>query len=183
MNTLPGAPFPPMLFEILRHPDAPRQGHAILREAARGVILDGRRLLMIYSTVNKDYKFPGGGRKDGESLAQTLKREVEEETGASVIHRGAFLGRVIEYDLPYENGFQLFQMTSYYYLCRVSDQRKPLDLDGYEQRLGFQPVWVEVEDALRANRAVLNTRFSNIPKWTARETRVLEFIRQHLISG
>ncbi|GAP09217.1 ADP-ribose pyrophosphatase [Bellilinea caldifistulae] len=172
-----------MLFEILRHPDAPRKGHAILREAVRGVIRDGRRLLMIYSRVNTDYKFPGGGRKDGESLTETLRREVEEECGATITDIDTFLGRVIEYDLPYENGYQLFCMTSYYYLCRISDQYKPLDLDDYEQRLGFQPVWVDIEDALRANRAVLNNRFSNIPKWTARETRVLEFLRQHLITG
>lgn len=170
-----------LFIEIFRHPDAPRNGHAIQREAVRGIIRDQNRLLMIYSTVNNDYKFPGGGRKDGESLPQTLRREVEEECGASVTRIERFLGSVIEYDLPYENGYQLFRMTSYYYLCQISEQHQPLHLDEYEQRLGFTPVWVDIKDALRANRAVLNSRFSNIPKWTERETRVLEFIRQHLI--
>ncbi|MEW6505696.1 MAG: NUDIX domain-containing protein [Chloroflexota bacterium] len=183
MNTPPGASLPLMELEIFRHPDAPRQGHAIRREAVRGVIRDGRRLLMIYSSVNTDYKFPGGGRKDGETLPQTLQREVEEECGATITHVDAFLGKVTEYDLPYENGYQLFQMTSYYYLCRISDEQKPPDLDEYERRLGFQPIWVDIEDALRANRFVLTNRFSNIPKWTARETRVLEYLRQHLITG
>ncbi len=172
-----------MRIEIFRHPDAPRSGEAILREAVRGVILDGQRLLMIYSKVNHDYKFPGGGRKEGESRIQALRREVEEECGAWITHLDAFLGKVVEYDLPYQNGYQLFRMTSYYYLCRISDQHKPLHLEAYERRLGFQPVWVDVEDALRANRTVLNSRFSNIPRWTARETRVLEFIRQHLLTN
>ncbi len=181
MNKPPGSVVLPMLYEIYRHPDAPREGRAILREAVRGVILDGRRLLMIYSSVNNDYKFPGGGREDGESLTQTLQREVEEETGASVTRVDAYLGKVIEYDLPYENGYDLFCMTSHYYLCRISARHKPLALDAYEQRLGFQPVWVSAEDALRANRVVLNSPFSNIPKWTARETRVLEYIRDNLL--
>lgn len=183
MNNVSGNAAPPMSFEIFRHPDAPREGHAILREAVRGVIRDGRRLLMIYSSANQDYKFPGGGRKEGESLTQTLKREIEEETGASVTHVDGFLGQVVEYDLPYENGYALFRMTSYYYLCRVSARHKPLELDGYEKRLGFQPVWVDIEDALRANRLVLNSRFANIPRWTARETRVLEYLRQYFLSG
>jgi hypothetical protein len=44
-------------------------------------------------------------------------------------------------------------------------------------------VWVDIEDALRANRLVLNSRFANIPRWTARETRVLEYLRQYFLGG
>lgn len=50
------------------------------RVAVRGIIKKDHKYLIIYSKYG-DYKFPGGGQKDGESLEETLLREVQEETG------------------------------------------------------------------------------------------------------
>ena len=50
------------------------------RLAIRGVLFYQNKLLMI-KTSKGDYKFPGGGKKNGENDFQTLNREYEEETG------------------------------------------------------------------------------------------------------
>lgn len=59
-----------------------------LREAARAVLIneDGQVALMHFQ-VTGSYKLPGGGHDDGETMAETLHREIREETGytASVV--------------------------------------------------------------------------------------------------
>ena len=53
---------------------------------ARGVVLvDGRILLLRYERDGETlYLFPGGGHMPGETLAETVEREVTEETGLAV---------------------------------------------------------------------------------------------------
>jgi ADP-ribose pyrophosphatase YjhB (NUDIX family) len=45
---------------------------------------DAGQLLLIRRTDNDLYSIPGGGQEIGETLAQTVVREVEEETGITV---------------------------------------------------------------------------------------------------
>ncbi len=56
------------------------------RVGARGVVLlDGRILLLKYERDGETlYLFPGGGHEPGETLAETVRREVHEEAGLSV---------------------------------------------------------------------------------------------------
>jgi hypothetical protein len=61
-----------LLREILRAENARKDGRTIHREAVRGVILNGRKLLMVYSSVNGDYKFPGVSMDEGETHTQAL---------------------------------------------------------------------------------------------------------------
>ncbi len=74
---------------------------------------------MIHSANVGDYKFPGGGVKEGETHIDALTREIREESGMSVAHIGREMGTVIEYDLPKENEYDVFKMTSHYYQCDV----------------------------------------------------------------
>jgi 8-oxo-dGTP pyrophosphatase MutT (NUDIX family) len=89
-------------------------GRTIHRHAVRAVILRGQELLMIYSTKVGDYKFPGGGVNDGETHQQALIREVKEECGMSLLPVGNEICRVVEYDLPVEQAYDVFKMSSYY---------------------------------------------------------------------
>ncbi|MBV8933176.1 MAG: NUDIX domain-containing protein [Kutzneria sp.] len=45
---------------------------------------DAGRLLMIRRTDNELYSIPGGGQEIGETISQTVVREVKEETGIDV---------------------------------------------------------------------------------------------------
>lgn len=166
-----------LLNEIFRSTGVNKEGKTVLREAVRGIILQGSELLMIYSTVNGDYKFPGGGIQDGETHAQALRREIEEECGIAEVRIGEALGKVIEYDFAEEGDYDTFCMTSYYYLCQAEPGFGALKLDDYELELGFHPIWVEVEKALRTNQTVLLDGNKNSHPWTARDTWILEQIK------
>ena len=67
-----------LLGTIYRDKKANPEGKTILREAVRGVIFCEGKLLMVYSTVNGDYKFPGGGVDAGETHLDALRREISE---------------------------------------------------------------------------------------------------------
>jgi hypothetical protein len=93
-----------LLTQIFHKPDLSLSGNTVTREAVRAIILHGDQMLMVYSTLNGDYKFPGGGVKQGETHAIALQRE-----------------------------FDLFRMNSYDYLCEVEDGFDAQNLDDYEQ--------------------------------------------------
>ena len=139
----------------------------------------GRNLLMIYSSKVGDYKFPGGGVEAGESHAQALIREILEECGMSVRHIGSQIGAVIEYNIPIEQGYDVFKMTSHYYQCEVEDKVRKQTLDRYERELGFKPMWIEVGRAIQFNRALLDA--DKIPEWLRREIFMLAYIQRNLL--
>jgi 8-oxo-dGTP pyrophosphatase MutT (NUDIX family) len=163
-----------LIATIYRHPIQTLNQRTSHRQAVRAIICRGQELLMVYSAVNGDYKFPGGGVKRGEDHAAALQREVLEECGAQVTTVGSAFGKVIEYDHSELPWYDLFKMISYYYLCEIDGTFQPLHLENYEADLQFRPVWVEVEQALRTNREVLENPDCLHPFWTRRETRVLE---------
>jgi 8-oxo-dGTP pyrophosphatase MutT (NUDIX family) len=64
-------------------PDAPRANSIVV--AVTAFIQDSAgRLLMIRRTDNDLYAVPGGAQEVGETIAQTVVREVREETGITV---------------------------------------------------------------------------------------------------
>ena len=172
-----------LLKEIARSAGVDRSGKTVYRQAVRGIILRGRSLFMVYSPVNGDYKFPGGGVNDGESHQQTLCREVREECGAVVSRVGLPFGKVVEFDQAKEAEFDVFEMTSYYYLCEVAPELHPQQLEGYESDFRFEPVWVDIDEAIRNNEKMLETKRRAMPKWTVRDTFVLGQIRERLANG
>jgi len=167
-----------ILTEIHRRPGINTKGKTIYRTAVRGVILRGRNLLMIHSSNVGDYKFPGGGVANGETHAQALSREIQEECGTFLTRLGREIGAVIEYNIPMEKDYDVFKMTSHYYQCDVQDGFGPQRLDGYEQELGFKPVWIDVGNAIQLSKALLHS--DTAPEWLRREIFVLEFIQENL---
>ena len=169
-----------LLKEIFCAKDIYIDGKAITRTAVRGIIVDQDKLLMIYSRNVGDYKFPGGGVINGESHQKALIREVREESGAKIKSIEAEFGKVIEYDKPIEADFDVFRMTSHYYLCQIEGEFGSQQLDQYEEALDFVPCWVGVDQALRTNKALRHDNFKNLPRWTRREIYVLEQIRAEI---
>lgn len=162
-----------LLKELYRSEDLNLAGRTISREAARAIILQDDEVLMVYSPVNKDYKFPGGGIKEGESHQEALLREVREECGVILAEiRGKF-GLVVEYARPREVEYDVYRQNSYYYLCRVHPEFIGQSLDDYEQCLGLRPEWVGIGKAVEKNRSVLKGNYGEPPVWTRRDTYVL----------
>ena len=174
-----------LLKEIICKNNLKLDGRTIYREAVRGIIYQNGQLLMIYSTQNGDYKFPGGGREADEPLQTTLAREIREECGASLLEITGEFGKVIEYDTPMEKDFDLFKMTSYYFLCRIDSEigLKEQKLDDYERDLGFTPVWIETNQALKNNLKLLESPERLNPRWTKREAFVLGLLKEQIKNG
>ena len=169
-----------LIQEIVHQEGIRQDGKALCRTAVRGIILRENKLLMIHSAQNGDLKFPGGGIDDGETHHQALVREIREECGATVSHIDGAFGCVIEYAAPLEHEYDVFKMTSFYYLCRIAPMFGAQHLDQYEQDLGFAPRWVDVDTAIQINQSILHSGQLVVPRWTRREIVVLEKIREQL---
>ncbi len=169
-----------ILKEIYRAQGVNIRGKAIHREAVRGIILRGDQILMIHSPFQKDFKFPGGGVDIDETYEEALIREIREEAGAVVSRVVGEFGSVIEYDFPREREYDVFKMTSMYYICEVADKFLGQQLDRYELELGFTPTWVNIDSAIQNNQLILHSTGQVIPKWTRRDTFVLEQVKSKL---
>ena len=146
-------------------------GKIIERNAVRGIIRKSGRILMIYSPVNGDYKFPGGGIEKNETDEDALIREIEEECGLKKTSIGKKWGKIIEYSEAKEKEYDVFIMTSYYYRCSINEEYFPQKLDKYENELQFVPKWIEIDH----NKKILSG--NNPPRWTKRDTAALILLK------
>jgi 8-oxo-dGTP pyrophosphatase MutT (NUDIX family) len=148
------------------------------REAVRAVIIKDNNVLMVNSNKG-DYKFPGGGMENGETHEQTAKREVQEETGYIIDKVQEKIGVIIERNIDtYEKG-AIFEMTSHYYLCEVTDKTTFQQLDAYEAELEFCPKWINIDKAIENNEAILKKDDKN--EWVYRENLALKSVRKVII--
>jgi len=69
--------------DYIDDPDAPAANSVVPSVVAVVLDADGR-VLLIHKTDNDLWALPGGGHEVGESIAQTVVREVKEETGYDV---------------------------------------------------------------------------------------------------
>lgn len=147
------------------------EGSVFKRTAARGIVERDGKYLIVYSKYG-DCKFPGGGREDGETLEETLIREVQEETGYVVIRKS-----VKEYIKVQEKRKGLFEdvleMDSYYFLCNVEADAGNRDLDDYEKEYDYQVAWLPLKEIIKRNESV--DKFEKIP-WIIRENIVMKSI-------
>lgn len=172
-----------LLKEIFRNENIYKEGKAITRNAVRGIIVDQNKLLMIFSQKVGDYKFPGGGVNGDESHEKALIREVREESGAEIKRIESGFGKIVEYDIPIEQEFDVFKMTSHYYICEIKKEFGKQQLDQYEEALGFTPCWVSLDEALQTNLELLRGDSQTVPRWTQREIFMLEQIRTELFKN
>ncbi|ANZ18622.1 ADP-ribose pyrophosphatase [Streptomyces noursei ATCC 11455] len=69
--------------DYFRDPNAPK-ANSVVPSVTAVVRNDHGDILLIHKTDNDLWALPGGGHDVGESITQTVAREVEEETGISV---------------------------------------------------------------------------------------------------
>lgn len=122
-----------------------------VREAVRAVIVRGDRIALVRSRTEGVYKFPGGGIEDGETHLDTLIRETAEEVGLEIIPE-----TVREFGMMHEirkglYGEEIFDQRSYYYLADVTEGQMKQKLDEYEERLGYELVWEDIQKAYDVN--------------------------------
>ncbi len=153
---------------------------SFLRLAARGIILKGEEVLMLYTQRYDDYTLPGGGIDDGENQVEGLIRELAEETGAQNIRNVEAFGLYEEYRPWYKGDFNIMQMRSYCYTCEIDDELGETRLEDYEVKNGMKAVWINVHEAIKHN---LDTIKNSEKKGMSieRETFLLSLIRDELL--
>lgn len=154
---------------------------SFLRLAARGIILKGDEILMLYTQRYDDYTLPGGGIDEGEDHIQGLIRELTEETGAQNIRNIKAFGLYEEYRPWYKDDFDIMQMKSYCFTCDIDEQLGETSLESYEVKNGMTAVWINVHDAIEHN---LDTIKNSDKKGMSieRETFLLSLIRDELLA-
>lgn len=167
----------PFIFRLGEPP--PPGARVRVHRACRAVIPREESLLLVH-TSDGDVKFPGGGMKPGERPEDTLRREVAEETGRAGLLPGKLLGTALQENRDRAVPKGWFRMESAYYLCTLEDDRTiPRQLDPYEARMDFTPLWLSPEEALAANRALPPAMRDSFLHWTSREILVLEWLLAH----
>ena len=145
--------------KILRtsqHPDITNLlGRVLHRKAARGIILDGSKILLMYTDRYHDYSLPGGGIDEGEELVEGLVRELEEETGARNIRDIEPLGVYEEYRPWYKPEYDIMHMMSYCYFCTIDAERGEPRFEGYEIANGMKVVWMNIHEAIEHNKEII----------------------------
>ncbi len=150
-------------------------GSVFKRTAVRGVIQKDGSYLLIHSKYG-DHKFPGGGMEKGESLEQTLLREVQEETGYSVKKESISEG-ILVHEKRKGAIDDLMEMDSYYFFCDVEETAGERKLDDYEAEYDYKVSWMTLEEAIANNESVEN--HENIP-WIKREIMVMKKLLESL---
>ncbi|WP_237363568.1 NUDIX hydrolase [Vibrio marisflavi] len=165
------------------HPDLVNLDESTFhRKAARGIILNGDNILMLYTARYDDYTLPGGGVDEKEDIIQGLIRELEEEIGAKNIRNIEPFGIYEEFRPWYKPDFEIMHMESYCFVCTIDAELGETSLEDYEVKNGMSPKWVNIHDAIRHNE---ETIASSDKKGMSieRETFLLKRIVEELLSG
>ena len=110
------------------------------RTACRGVVIEDGRILLSYAVRDDLWMIPGGGLEAGEDEGTCCVRELAEETGRVVLPSDCAL----ELDEYYED----CKYVSRYFFGAVVGRCRPR-LTEAEKRMGLEPRWLPVEEALQ----------------------------------
>ncbi|MFH1456099.1 MAG: NUDIX domain-containing protein [archaeon] len=126
-----------------------------LRMAARAVLLDkNNKIALLHVTKHHYHKLPGGGIEDEEQILAALQREIMEEAGCT-LNVKENVGIIIEYRDEHE----ILQL-SFCYLGNVKENSKKLDFTEKEISLGFELIWVDINEAIELLEKAEPTSYS-----------------------
>ena len=146
-----------------------------IREAVRAIVCRGEKLALVRSGAEGWYKFPGGGKVDGESHVEALLRETREETGLVLLPESLRpFGMVRELRRGHRGKEIRFEHRSYYYTADAQDRLVEQRLAKDEAELEFTLVWVGAREAYETNCRIMEQE-GGAP-FLLRDTGVLELL-------
>ena len=149
------------------------------RPSARGIIISGDKIALVYSKKEKYYKFPGGGIKENEDMHTALIREVREEVGLTVIPESIIeFGSVMRRQKSNYSPDTIFEQENFYFLCKAEKYVSDQELDDYEKDAEFVLRFVNIEDAIKTNRNYHSDDLFN-EIMIKREEKVLQLVKDY----
>ena len=118
------------------------------RNSAKAIVVHDGKLLVnrCVSRFGEYYALPGGGQHTGEMLAETVRRELLEETGYSVVplRLSGIYERICEGRRD-GNSHKIY----FIFLCRLADdiRRSPTEKDRFQ----IDCAWIDLKSAHREN--------------------------------
>ena len=152
----------------------------VVRTAVRGIVFVGDKLLLIEDNKG-EVKLPGGGQESGECDADTLIREVREETGCIVIPETIRPFGYIEEKRKSFNENRIFHQFSRLYFCEVSGECGETEFSDNEKRYGMRFKTYTLDEAIAKNRAMLDQ--VDELAWNQREYETLLLIKAYYEKG
>ncbi|MBQ4845696.1 NUDIX domain-containing protein [Pseudoalteromonas sp. MMG005] len=163
-------------------PVKPLLGTQFTRQTTRAIVLDGDKILLLYTARYDDYTLPGGGVDSGESIQDALLRELQEETGVRQITQIEAFGRYEEYRPWYKNDFNVIHIVSDCYICDICGHFDTPKMEDYETANGMSPIWVDINTAIEHNKKTLaNSQKQGLS--LIREISLLEQIKDHYMTS
>jgi 8-oxo-dGTP pyrophosphatase MutT (NUDIX family) len=154
----------------------------IERHAARGIVINGEDILLLYTKRYHDYSLPGGGIDEGEDEIEGLIRELKEETGAQGIRNVTAFARYDEYRPWYKADADIIPMISHCYVCDIYYELCETALESHEVHNGMIPRWMNIYEAITHNEDVIaNSDKKGLS--IERETYMLKVIAERLIAN
>ncbi len=157
----------------------PYTGFTHTRDISRCVLFNEKGEILLNHLVGDDkfghrdyYELPGGGRDKGETLINTLKREIKEETGYLIKDEPIIaLGRVIDaYNL-------IGRINNNHYYIAFIDSKGDKDLLEYEKVLIKEEIWVSLDEAINLYKSVDTVSSPLATLVINREFPILELVR------
>lgn len=154
----------------------------VVRHAARGIVIEGENILLLYTKRYDDYSLPGGGIDEGEDFVEGLKRELREETGAKNVRNVKPFVRYDEYRPWYKPNVDIIHMISHCYVCDIDGELGETAFEPHELNNGMTPLWMNIYEAIAHNDAVIaNSDKKGLS--IERDTFLLEVIAAELVKG
>ena len=127
----------------------------MVRHAARGIVLRGESILLLYTERYHVYSLPGGGIDEGEDVVAGLMRELKEETGAQGIRNVEPFARFEEYRPWYKSDADIIHMISHCYMCDIDEELGETAFESHEVSNGMTPLWMNIDAAIVHNEDVI----------------------------
>ena len=147
------------------------------RPSVRGIILNkNHEIALIYSQ-----KFAGGGIEPGEDHLTALAREINEETGMTLIPESVQeFGEVLRIQGSGKLNDTILIQENYYYLCQTTGEIHEQHLDESEKAADFILKFITLDEAIAANSDP-NINLGPFDQGIVdRERRVLELVRDSI---
>ncbi len=146
------------------------------RNVVRAVAFKDNQILLMFSEHYKMFGTPGGGAILDEGLLETLKRELQEETGAKKAKIIAYIGNVEEIRESMSIPGQAIRIISDYYQVEILEFTTP-NLEEYEEEIGLVPMWVDIDEAIKQNTTQIKSADDKKITFYHTQTEVLKYLK------